>query len=89
MSDASDERVPCLACDNGRWFTECCNGAYGCSCRGDIIDMGPCNVCHGTGYHAPDADKMANVRTIEGYGHIGSGPRGGGFFDNVPRMGRV
>lgn len=69
------EMVRCRNCIGGRWETECCNGSGGCSCRGQRIDMGPCNVCHGAGWHRPEADTRANIRTIEGLCYIGSGPR--------------
>ncbi len=41
--------------------------------------MGACNVCGGSGYRAADADPMANVNAIRGYGFIGTGPAGGYF----------
>ena len=72
-----ETHVPCRHCIDGRWETECCSGADGCDCHGDVIDMGRCNVCGGTGYHSPDADTRANIRTIEGQCFIGSGPTRG------------
>lgn len=69
------EMIRCECCENGIWYTECCNGADGCSCEGLPINMGPCNVCEGTGYRRPDADTKANVKTIQGSCFIGSGPR--------------
>ena len=79
----------CRACGgSGEWFTECCSGAGGCSCRGDIVSMGRCRVCDGRGVEPEGADPAANLATIEGYGFIGSGPSSSGFYDNVPRMGR-
>lgn len=69
------EMVRCH-CNNGRWETECCNGAYGCSCRGQTVDMGICNVCNGEGWHAPDANTRANADYIRNSGmmFVGSGP---------------
>lgn len=69
----------CPSCQgSGQWEAACCNGAFGCSCRGDVIPMGRCNVCNGTGSVRADGsgvDTMANVKTIEGLCYIGSGPR--------------
>lgn len=77
----------CRACNGeGQWYTECCNGSGGCSCGGDIVPMGRCNVCDGSGVEQEGADPAANLTTIEGFGFIGSGPTGGGLYDNVPRM---
>jgi len=72
---AEPKLIPCGCCDRGRWATACCNGSQGCSCGGQTIDMGACNVCYGTGYRAEDADTEANLRTIRGLCYIGSGPR--------------
>lgn len=79
-----ENRVPCTACIGGRWETECCNGSGGCSCGGQPIDMGACNVCGGSGYRALDADVMANVKAIRGLCFIGSGPTDGSW-DGAPR----
>lgn len=86
MSEARDSLctngptwVPCPACNGaGDWFSECCDGSGGCSCRGQIVPMGRCNVCHGEGrviegQHNP----MANVDAIRGLCYLGSGPRNG------------
>ena len=67
--------VRCGHCVNGRFVAECCNGASGCSCEGREVDMGPCRVCHGTGWREQDADTTANIRAIEGRCYLGSGPR--------------
>lgn len=75
FDDDGTELTPCDCCYGGRWETECCNGAGGCSCNGQVIDMGPCNVCRGTGWKRPDADTNANIRVISGLCYIGSGPR--------------
>ncbi len=80
-------RVPCRSCENGEWWTECCNGAGGCSCRGQRVHMGTCNVCHGTGYHTPSANVLANVDTIRGYCFMGSGPSSG-YWADKPALGR-
>lgn len=65
----------CEHCDNGRWEAECCNGSSGCSCGGEPVDMGPCRVCNGTGWRTDDADRTANLRSIQGLCYLGSGPR--------------
>ena len=65
----------CEACyGTGQWEAACCDGSGGCSCRGDVVPMGRCNVCHGTGDRDENANLMANVETIRGYGFLGSGP---------------
>lgn len=76
---AEPEQVPCRSCVNGRWEAECCNGSGGCSCRGERVDMGTCHVCHGTGFHAPDANTRANADFIRRSGacFLGSGPSTG------------
>jgi hypothetical protein len=72
----------CPGClGDGEWWTVCCNGAGGCSCKGQPINMGRCNVCGGCG-HVPDDgsyDSRANLKKIQGLGFIGSGPRGDFF----------
>lgn len=72
----------------GRWETECCDGSRGCSCRGQRIDMGYCNVCGGSGFVTIDCDPMANVNAISGYCFIGSGPSSG-YWAGKPSMGRA
>lgn len=75
-----ENQVRCRSCDgSGRWETECCNGSGGCSCRGQVIPMGACNVCQGTGWHAPDANTRANIEAIQGQCFIGSGPTDGSW----------
>jgi len=70
----------CPNCIDGRWETECCNGSGGCDCQGKPLDMGPCNVCGGTG-KLPDDDSQvnyqANLEKIRGLCFIGSGPTRG------------
>lgn len=66
-------------CGTGQWESSCCNGAGGCSCRGEIVPMGRCLSCRGTGIADENHDPQANVRSIHGYGFLGSGPRGGYF----------
>lgn len=75
--DDGTELEQCDCCDNGYWQAACCNGAGGCSCHGQLVDMGPCHVCQGTGWKRPDADTNANVNTIRGSIFLGSGPHGG------------
>jgi hypothetical protein len=75
LDDDGTEMVQCRNCYGGRWESECCNGSSGCSCRGQPVDMGPCNVCGGTGWHRPDADTRGNIRAIQGMSYLGSGPR--------------
>lgn len=74
LDDDGTKLIRCESCYNGRWESECCNGAGGCSCQGRPIDMGPCNVCRGKGWQRPEADTNANIRTIEGLCYLGSGP---------------
>lgn len=73
------ERCP-SCCGTGSWETECCNGSGGCSCRGEVLDMGRCNVCGGTGsvsgVRGRDWDPDANLKTIRGLHFIGTGPSG-------------
>lgn len=72
--------VTCPGCNgSGEWETECCSGAGGCSCRGEAIPMGRCNVCASTGQVPEDISqeqRMANCRAISGLHFIGSGPSG-------------
>lgn len=79
----------CPSCyGEGRWETECCNGSGGCSCRGRTVDMGACNVCHGSGYVIDGQyNRDANINTIKGYCFVGSGPSSG-YWSGTPAMGR-
>lgn len=86
-----NETIPCPACDGGRWETECCSGAGGCSCRGQVVDMGPCNVCGGTGEvpaNITHEETMANCRAIAGAHFIGSGPSSGVWAGQGERLNR-
>ncbi len=76
FDDDGTELIKCKMCNNGQWQAACCNGAGGCSCRGDLVEMGMCNVCNGTGWRREDADVKANIKTIKTC-FIGSGPRTG------------
>lgn len=68
----------CVGCDGrGTWETECCNGADGCDCRGDRVDIGPCLVCKGTGVMTDASDPQANIKSIQGQCFVGSGPKTG------------
>lgn len=72
-----EERCPgCLG--SGRFESACCNGANGCSCRGDIVDMGACRVCGGRGQVvAGQFNPRANLESIAGMMYLGTGPRSG------------
>lgn len=74
---------PCQACSGrGTWETECCNGASGCPCRGQRVDMGACHACRGTGQvEAGQQQPMANANYIleNHIGYPGGGPRDGGW----------
>ena len=71
----NDDTVHCECCEGGIWFSECCDGSNGCSCKGETVNMGRCKVCLGTGRRRKDADTRANLRTIAGMAYLGSGPR--------------
>jgi hypothetical protein len=75
--DDGVELIRCRNCIGGRWETECCNGANGCDCQGQVIDMGTCRVCGGSGFRRPDANTRANIQSIEGRCFIGHGPTSG------------
>jgi hypothetical protein len=76
-----ENKNECPSCyGEGRWDTECCNGSGGCSCRGGLVDMGPCNVCKGTGYVIEGQyNAGANVDFLmrSGACFAGSGPSSG------------
>lgn len=66
----------CPGCGgDGRFLTECCNGAGGCDCRGETVDLGDCRVCGGAGQVEEGSfDRTANRQAIAGLHFIGSGP---------------
>lgn len=77
----------CPGCGGqGEWWAECCNGAGGCSCHGQPVYMGMCNVCNGKGEVSDNADTMSNVKIIEGACFIGSGPSIGYFANRGKRL---
>ncbi len=71
----------CPSCGGrGEWETECCSGAGGCDCRGQVVPMGTCLVCQGSGEipeDAPREQRRANVQSITGRCFIGRGPTSG------------
>lgn len=77
---------PCPCCENGEWFSECCDGSRGCSCHGMRVPMGQCNVCHGTGSVDGSHNPRANVDAIQGLCFLGTGPQDGSW-DHAPRGG--
>jgi hypothetical protein len=83
--------IPCPSCyGEGTWETECCSGAGGCSCKGQPVDMGACNVCHGTGYvDENNHNARANSDYIMSRGacFAGSGPTSG-FWAGKPALNR-
>jgi hypothetical protein len=82
-----ENKVDCPSCfGEGRWETECCNGAGGCSCRGGMVDMGVCNVCEGRGWIIEgQCNPMANADYLMGSGacFAGSGPRDGYWSNSI------
>jgi hypothetical protein len=74
MSDS----ICCPGCGgDGRFLSECCNGSGGCSCRGEVVDLGACRVCHGSGRVVEgEYDRAANRNVIAGLHFLGSGPSG-------------
>ena len=71
----SETRETCPGClGAGDWFTYCCDGAGGCSCRGVEVQMGTCNVCDGAGFVDGEYNRSANVDAIRGLHFIGTGP---------------
>ncbi len=75
----------CPSCNgSGRLVTECCNGAGGCSCKGDLVDIGICRVCNGYGYVVKGHyDPNANSKFIRATRmcFAGSGPTTGYWAD--------
>jgi hypothetical protein len=86
MKVTDDDGSPmfeCIGCGSfgtpkGRLYTECCNGAGGCSCRGEFVDLGKCQLCKGTGFMREDVDKNANIRIIRSLAEAGGGYLGSG-----------
>jgi len=70
----------CKRCyGTGEMDTECCNGAGGCSCKGQTVYL-PCTYCDGTGYveDNEEAQKIGAVKYKQMYGgfcFLGSGPK--------------
>ena len=74
--DLESEASICRAClGAGEWFSECCDGSRGCSCRGQVIAMGQCLACGGTGQIGDGYRASANIDSIRGRCYIGSGPQ--------------
>ena len=83
---SSIARLACRHCGgSGTWEAECCNGSGGCSCRGQAVPMGTCRVCRGSGLRDEGQDERANLRAIEGFCFIGSGPHDS--WSGAPRKG--
>lgn len=62
-------------CEGGELWTECCNGAGGCDCRGQQVYMGSCRVCHGAGWVRPGTKSNANldaIRAMAPGGYLGN-----------------
>lgn len=81
--------IMCPSClGDGYWEAECCNGSGGCSCGGQPVNMGRCNVCGGSGQvEEGNYNPRANVNFIErgGYGYLGTGPS---YNTRIPALGR-
>ena len=80
VSDPETETERCPSCMGaGTWQSACCDGSGGCSCRGEILEMGTCNVCRGSGQLPKNGnyDRDANINTIRGLSYLGSGPSWG------------
>lgn len=80
----------CPSCyGSGEWEAECCNGSGGCSCRGQVVNMGRCNVCNGTGRVTQGKyNARANSDFIlrSGCCFLGTGPSTG-YWSTTPAMG--
>ena len=79
--------VVCPGCGGiGSWETACCSGVGGCSCGGELVDMGTCRVCGGQGsVDDNDHNPRANLEAISGLHFAGTGPNG--MFDVWPNRG--
>jgi hypothetical protein len=88
----SEQTRDCPSCyGSGQWETECCNGSSGCDCKGEVVQMGLCNVCHGTGQVPVDGEGVnfhANCDAIAGLCFIGSGPTSGLWANMGTRGGK-
>lgn len=71
-----DSTETCRGCNgSGRLETECCSGAGGCDCRGQIVDLGDCRACGGSGeIEEGTYDREANLSVVRGLHFVGSGP---------------
>lgn len=68
---------PCRGCGGtGIFETECCNGSGGCSCRGEVVNMGSCRECGGQGEIEVGTYRGANLDAIRGLHFIGTGSAG-------------
>jgi hypothetical protein len=72
-SEPKQQECPCCF-GSGYWYAECCNGAWSCSCKGQSVFMGDCQVCLGTGFIREGANILANAESIWGISYLGSGP---------------
>lgn len=82
LSRREPQMEQCEACGGrGTWEAECCNGSGGCSCRGDLVEMGSCHACGGYGaVEVSHQNPAANANFIlnNHIGYPGGGPIGGG-----------
>jgi hypothetical protein len=78
----TDQETCCMCNGSGQHWTECCSG-YKCSCGGQLIMIGACPGCNGTGF-APQEVAEAGMRAhtqqalASGVTHWGN-YTGGGF----------
>lgn len=81
-----NEMENCPSCNGrGEWECECCSGANGCDCHGELVQMGCCNVCKGEGKIRVDREGInlsANCEAIAGRCFLGSGPTSGIWADS-------
>ena len=90
--EAANHNEECPSCyGSGEWEAECCNGSGGCSCRGQAVNMGRCNVCNGTGRVTQGKyNARANSDFIlrSGCCFLGTGPSTG-YWSTTPAMGII
>lgn len=83
------KEIECPYCyGEGTWEAECCNGSGGCSCHGQPVFMGNCNVCKGSGKVTEgEFNESANSEFImqSGVCFLGSGPSTG-FWSDKPAL---